>query len=136
MTSLIYGTKGTGKTKRIIAAANESLVKAKGDIVYITDTNEYTMEINRKIRYIACNEVKVCSEENFLAFIRGMIASNYDIEKFYIDGIARIIKMELGQMENLFKELEMISEKYGCKFEFTISADLDGMPKFLTDIII
>ena len=136
MISIIYGTKGTGKTKQIIESANTSLAKAKGDIVYLTDTNEYTLEINRNIRYVACNEAKVCSEENFLAFVRGMIASNYDIEKFFVDGIARIIKLELGQMENLFKELAIIGEKYGCEFIFTISADLEGMPQFIADYVL
>lgn len=131
MISIIHGKKGSGKTKKIIACANEGLAKAKGDVVYITDTNEYTHEINVKIRYIACNEVEINNEECFLSFIKGMISSNYDIETFFVDGIARIIKLELSQMENLFKQLDKLSEEYGCDFVFTISACLDCMPEFL-----
>ncbi|MEG2116793.1 MAG: hypothetical protein RRZ69_03845 [Clostridia bacterium] len=135
MISIIYGKKGSGKTKQIIAAANLSLDTAKGDVVYITDTTEYTHEINVKIRYVACNEVEIGNEECFLSFIRGMISSNYDIEKFFVDGIARIIHLELSQMENLFKQLEKISNEFGCNFVFTISACLECMPEFLKKYI-
>ena len=37
---IIYGPKGTGKTKIIIDSANEMLESAKGHIVYITDSKK------------------------------------------------------------------------------------------------
>ena len=39
MIHLIYGAKGSGKTKRIIDMANASIDTTTGDIVFITDTN-------------------------------------------------------------------------------------------------
>ena len=52
MVKIIYGRKGTGKTKQIIDAANQSMAQAKGNIVYVTDSKEYTLQIKHQIRYI------------------------------------------------------------------------------------
>ena len=39
---IIYGSKGTGKTKIVIDEANALVEKAKGHIVFITDTKRYS----------------------------------------------------------------------------------------------
>lgn len=131
MIKLIYGPKGSGKTKRIIAQANEALTNAKGDVVYITDTNEYTRVIDVKIRYQSANEKRINSPEELLAFIKGMISMDYDIEKVFIDGIARITNVELDVLEHFFKRLNKLTEEYGCDFIFTISSSLEDMPPYL-----
>ena len=35
MVQLVYGTKGSGKTKRLIAMANEEVSSAAGTVVFI-----------------------------------------------------------------------------------------------------
>ena len=39
MIKIICGPKGSGKTKRIIDAANGAVDTAKGHLIFITDTN-------------------------------------------------------------------------------------------------
>ena len=39
MIKIIYGEKGTGKTKQLINAANDNAQNAKGLSVFITDTH-------------------------------------------------------------------------------------------------
>ena len=52
MIHLIYGAKGSGKTKRIIDMANASIDTTTGDIVFITDTNrshlDHILEASRR----------------------------------------------------------------------------------------
>ena len=48
---IIYGPKGTGKTKTIIECANKALDQAKGHVVFITDTTRYTYDLSNQIRY-------------------------------------------------------------------------------------
>ena len=45
MVKIVYGAKGSGKTKRIIDMANESIESAAGNIVFITDTNRYMFDV-------------------------------------------------------------------------------------------
>ena len=40
MIKIIYGAKGTGKTKQLIAEANKNAKDAKGLSVFITDRNK------------------------------------------------------------------------------------------------
>ena len=88
MIKIIYGSKGTGKTKRIIDAANSSISKELGDIVFITDTSRYIREIKYQIRFTNTKECKIASEDGLLGFIQGMLEANYDIRLFFIDGAA------------------------------------------------
>ena len=41
MIKLIYGSKGTGKTKQLIQAANANAREAKGLSMFVTDTKRY-----------------------------------------------------------------------------------------------
>ena len=50
MIKVIYGEKGTGKTKMMIDAANSAVSAAKGHMIFITDTNrEHLDKILRKV---------------------------------------------------------------------------------------
>ena len=42
MIQIIYGKKGSGKTKRIIDMANEAVKAHEGSIVFIDDDNRYS----------------------------------------------------------------------------------------------
>ena len=52
MIKLITGAKGTGKTKIIIDMANDNVETAKGDIVFITDTDRYMYSLRYQVRVI------------------------------------------------------------------------------------
>ena len=52
MIKLVYGSKGTGKTKQLIDAANMNVQNAKGVSVFITDTKRYMYDLNRNIRFV------------------------------------------------------------------------------------
>ena len=47
---IIYGPKGTGKTKAIIDCANAVANEAKGHVIFVTDTKRYSPDIKIKIR--------------------------------------------------------------------------------------
>ena len=78
MIELIYGSKGTGKTKRIIDMARQSLEKSDGFVVFLADTNRYVREIKYAIRFLNTKEIFIKGEENLVGFIKGLINSNYD----------------------------------------------------------
>ena len=52
MIKLITGAKGTGKTKIIINMANDNVDTAKGDIVFLTDTDRYMYSLRYQVRVI------------------------------------------------------------------------------------
>ncbi len=134
MIQIIYGSKGSGKTKRIIDQANSSIAKELGDIVFISDTSRYIREIKYQIRFTNSKDSNIKTEDGLLGFIQGMIEANYDIRLFYIDGIARMIGKDISDMEGFFERLKAIAVKSEATFVLTISADYDELPAYLKEI--
>ncbi len=133
MIGLIYGPKGSGKTKEILRRANDALEVSKGNIVYITDTAEYTRSIPTAIRYVNAAEYlpeggKI-TEEALLGFVKGVIASNSDVTEIFIDGLARMLGESADDLEEFFVRLDGLSDRAGV--QFCISLTCDKLPKFL-----
>ena len=135
MIKIIYGAKGVGKTKQIIDMANDSLQEQAGDIVFIANTNRYMHDIKYQIRFSNTKESDVNSKAGLVGFIKGMISANYDIKVMYIDGAARIMKIEIEEMKEFFGDLEAISEKSNVDFVLTISMDKEKLPDFIQKYI-
>ena len=131
MIKLVYGPKGTGKTKQLIEAANEHLQGAKGLSVYITDTKRYMYDLKRGIRFVDVKDWNISGEEALCGFVKGIAAGNHDYEYIYIDGIARIAGKELKDLAGIFYMLDKISEENGITVTITCSAAKEELPDFV-----
>jgi len=128
---IIYGPKGTGKTKAIIDSANKALEEAKGYIVFITDTNRYAFDLKYQIRFIDVTQYAVQGMEGLRGFLKGIVAANGDNEYIFLDGIARITGKPLSELENIFQAIEMLEKNFGVNFIVTCSASKEDLPEFV-----
>ncbi len=131
MIKLIVGAAGTGKTKMLTRLANEDVKKTRGHLVYIDYKDGRMLRVDHRIRYINIDEYQISGEQGLYGFICGVIASNYDIETIYIDGLYRIINAGSDNLEELFKKLDSIGHKYDIDFVITISCDKEDLPWYL-----
>ena len=125
MIKLLLGQTGIGKTKEIIDHANEARQTAKGDIVFINESNECMLELNHDIRYINISEFPIQYSKEFIAFILGLLGSNYDIEKIYLDGILNVFLMTPEEICTWLDEIKKISDRFKVAFEITLSYNGD-----------
>lgn len=121
MVKLLIGQTGMGKTKDIIEHANESLKTAKGNIIFINESNESILELNHDIRYVNISEFPINSSTEFIAFLHGLVGSDYDIEKIYLDGILNLYPMTVEEICRWLESIELISKTHGISFEITLS---------------
>lgn len=128
---IIYGPKGTGKTKIIIDSANETLNSAKGHIVFITDSKKNSINLKYQIRFLNTSEFDIQGQEGLRGFLKGIVAANGDNEYIYIDGIARITEKPLAELGNIFGAMEMLEREFGVKFVITCSAAKEDLPDFV-----
>ncbi len=135
MIKLLIGQPGAGKTKEMIAHANEALKEAKGNIVFIDESNESLLELNHDIRYIDISEFPVNSSNEFIAFLHGLMGSNYDIEKIYIDGILNVYILSPEEVEAWLEKIAAIASKHSVQFVITWSHNGEmphGLSKYLS----
>ncbi len=128
---IIYGPKGSGKTKAIIDLANEKIDKSKGHLVFITDTKRYSYDLKYQIRVLDTNEFNILGIEKLDGFIKGIVAANTDNEYIFLDGIARISNKPIAELSVLFETMESLEQKFGANFIVTVSCDKEDLPEFV-----
>ncbi|MDE7159016.1 MAG: hypothetical protein K2N74_05515 [Clostridiales bacterium] len=131
MIKIICGPKGSGKTKKLIDAANACVAEAKGHLVFITDTKRYMYDLKREIRFIDVSDYSVAGEEALCGFIKGAIAGSYDNEFVFIDGVARIAGKKISDMPQLFYMLEKVAALRNLKLYITCSCAEEELPDFV-----
>ena len=135
MIHVIYGAKGTGKTKVLVDDANAYAQSAKGVVVYIDRANHRMHDLNRNIRLVDASHYGLESQKDILSFIKGMLAANFDIEKIYIDGLARLFDCNIAELGEVYQGLEDICKEFNINVTITASGALETLPEFVTKYI-
>ena len=130
MIKIVCGPKGSGKTKRLIDAANGAVATAKGHLVFITDTKRYMYDLKREIRFVDVTDYAVAGEDALCGFIKGVVAGSYDNEYLYIDGVARIAGKQLKDMAQLFYMLDKVATHRNLSVYITCSCAEEELPDF------
>jgi RecA/RadA recombinase len=138
---IILGDKGSGKTKRLIDLANESLKNEHGDIIFIDDDKRYMYDLRHEIRFVDASEYPVgkkATATEMLGFICGMLSANFDITLIVMDAFMKLIRTPLAdpEMEDFFKKLELLSEAHRCNFLISVSATADNVPEYIQKYVI
>lgn len=131
MIQIIFGKRGSGKTKRIIDLANESIKEQKGDVLFIDDDNRYMFDLRHEIRFVNAGEYGVHGEERFMGFINGIMAGNFDVGLVFIDAFLRLVevnKADIHKLGGFFEELEAVSARSNVHFVISFSEDPDLVP--------
>ena len=131
MIKIIYGSKGTGKTKLLIDAANANAKDAKGLSVFITDNKRCMYDVARNVRFIDITDWAVAGEDALCGFVKGVAACNSDHEYIYIDGISRITGKSVGELAGIFYLLDKISTENDITITVTCSCSLEELPDFV-----
>ena len=132
MIKVIYGAKGTGKTKMMIDAANETVSVAKGHMIFITDSKRGMYDLEREVRFIDVSEYDVAGEAALCGFIKGVIAGNHDNEYVYIDGVVRIAGKPVQELAAFFYMLDKVAKDTNITITVSISAAKEELPDFVT----
>ena len=131
MIKVIYGAKGTGKTKLLIDAANATVPEAKGHMIFITDSKRGMYDLEREVRFIDVTEYDIAGEASLCGFIKGGIAGNHYNEYVYIDGIVRISGKPVNELASFFYMLEKVADQGGLTITVTVTATKEELPDFV-----
>ena len=132
MIQIIFGKRGSGKTKRIIDLANDSLKEQKGNVLFIDDDTRYMFDLRHEIRFVNASEYGAAGQEKFMGFIKGILAGNFDASLVFIDAFLHLVKTDkpdIPQLEPFFVELEALSNASNVNFVISFSEDPELVPE-------
>lgn len=132
MIQIILGSKGSGKTKRLIDLVNESLKSEHGDIIFIDDDKRYMYDLRHEIRFVDASDYKIASADMFYGFVSGMLSMNFDISVIFVDAFVKMVNADMKTMEPFFARLEELSKARNVNFVISISGDPAELPEFIT----
>ena len=135
MIKVIYGAKGTGKTKLMIDAANAAVAEAKGHLIFITDSKRGMYDLEREVRFIDTSEYDIAGEAALCGFVKGVIAGNHDNEYVYIDGVVRIAGKPVQEMAAFCYMLDKVSKTNNLVITVSVSAAKEELPDFVSKYI-
>ena len=136
MVQLIVGKKGKGKTKQLLDKVNGAIKAAEGNIVYLDKSSKHMYELNNQIRLINVQEYPIDTSDGFIGFICGIICQDHDLEQMYLDSFLKLACLEGADIEETYKTLETISEKYHVKFVLSISMNAADLPECAKESVV
>ena len=135
MVTLLIGKKGTGKTKRLIAKANEAIVSSKVYVAVVARGLELRYDINHRARLIDVKEYGIKGVEMLSGFLSGVCAGNYDVTDIFVDTTMKILDTDDAQaLESLITKLVPLSEHTGTHITLSISMDAADVPESVKSI--
>ena len=136
MIQIIAGKKGKGKTKHLLDKVNAEVKEVHGNIVYLDKSSKHMYELKNKVRLIDTSEFGLSSSDGFIGFICGILSQDHDLEQMYLDSFLKLACLEGADIEETYKTLETISEKYHVKFVLSISMNAADLPECAKESVV
>ncbi|MBO5909208.1 MAG: hypothetical protein J6Q67_05445 [Clostridia bacterium] len=129
MIKLIIGNKGSGKTKKLIDAANEAVKNSSGNVVCVEKGDALRFNISSGVRLIDTENYKISGYGEYYAMLCGIAASNHDVTHIFGDATLKIG----GGVDGLDAFLERLKDS-DIEYVFTISCDEADLPARIFEI--
>lgn len=132
MIQLIYGKKGSGKSKRLLDMANEEVKKATGNIVYIDDNKRCMYDLKHQVRFINSKDYGIDNADKLFGFVCGILSGDFDISSIYIDGLKKMMKKEDVDLKSLLEKFDEVFENINA---YMVISGSEEVPEHLKKYI-
>lgn len=129
MVTLLIGRKGSGKTKKLIALANEAVEKSTGNVVVIEKGAKLTYDVTPKARLIDTDQYQIAGYDVLFGFISGICAGNYDITDIFVDSTFKICSDNKDDLKAFVGKLKTLSDTAETNITLLISAGKEELPE-------
>ena len=123
MIHVIMGLKGSGKTKKLIAAVPSADAEAHGDEVCIEYGKKLTYEVSYKVRLVDSKEYAISSPEMLKGFLSGLHAGNLDITHVFIDNLYKTIGADQAAAEEVIVWCAKFAADNNMNITISVSED-------------
>lgn len=134
MVTLIVGNKGSGKTKKLVDAANAAAKTVSGNVVVIEPKAKLMTEITHEARLIALEDYDVHGADAMYGFLAGICAGNYDVQEIYVDSIMKVLG-EDADLAAFVQKIDVLAKKAETKVTLSVSLGEADIPAELKEIV-
>jgi len=129
MVKFIVGEKGTGKSKKLVALANQTAKTTEGNLVFIDDNKVPALTLHHSIRLVVTSSYNITNHMEFLGFLCGILSQNSDIVEIYVDGLTNIVgNIDEQDLINFANKLQTASKENNVNFIITINKARSAFP--------
>lgn len=128
MVKFILGAKGAGKTKWLIDQANNDIKDGNGNIAFVEVDDDHIFSLDYNVRLINADDFRLQNIESFYGFLCGLMAMDYDLQKIYVDGVYKVVKLNIEELEFLFNKLSKVKEVEGREIFINVDYVMDEIP--------
>ncbi len=132
MIHLIYGKKGSGKSKQLLDSANAEVDRTNGNIVYLDDNNRCMYDLKHEIRFINTADYRIDNPDKLYGFVCGILSRDFDISSIYIDGLKNMVKYDSDELKTL---LDNFDAQFSNINAYLVVSGGDDMPEYMSKYI-
>ncbi|MDR2932104.1 MAG: hypothetical protein LBV27_03255 [Oscillospiraceae bacterium] len=139
MVKLIVGSKGSGKTKKLIQMVNDAAKVSKGNVVCIEKGDSLKFDLNYNIRLIDIKEYSVKGSDAYYGFVAGLLAGNYDITDIFGDATFKILcgkdSKDFELLADFVQKLDALTKESSVNIRLTVSCDESDLPERIREFM-
>ncbi len=128
MITLLTGTKGSGKTKKLIALIDEAAKASAGHVICIEQEEALRYDVKTSVRLVSTDYYDVKGFDAFYGLLAGLCAGDHDITDILVDATLRIGSRDMDELAAFLAKVDKLSEKAETKFTFTVSTETENIP--------
>ena len=128
MITLLTGTKGSGKTKKLIALIDEALNASQGHVICVEQKDALRYDVKPAVRLVSADAYGIKGFDAFYGLLAGICAGDHDITDILVDATLRIGGRNYDELADFLLKVAEISAKEGKDVIFTVSADKEEIP--------
>ncbi len=129
MITLLTGTKGSGKTKKLIALINEAFNASQGHVICVEQKDALRYDVKPSVRLVSADYYDIKGFDAFYGLLAGLCAGDHDITDILIDATLRIGSRDYDELATFLKKVNTLSDEADVKFTFTVSTETENIPE-------
>lgn len=129
MITLLTGTKGSGKTKKLIALIDEALNASQGHVICVEQKEALRYDVKTSVRLVSADAYNVKGFDAFYGLLAGLCAGDHDITDILVDATLRIGSRDCEELADFLAKVDALAKDTDVKFTFTVSTETENIPE-------
>ncbi len=129
MITLLTGTKGSGKTKKLIALIADAAAASQGHVICVEQKEALRYDVKTSVRLVSTEYYGVTGFDAFYGLLAGLCAGDHDITDILVDATLRIGSRDMDELTAFLAKVNKLGEEADVKFTFTVSTETENIPE-------